>query len=70
MAQGIPEHALALVHLLDIAGIAAEEIVLQMKTVLHHLETDERGGFGHVDRALSRRFGLVLAPHRHQIDRQ
>ena len=29
MAQAIAEHALALVHLLDVAGIAAEEIVLQ-----------------------------------------
>src|SRR5208337_615889 len=70
MVQGVIQLAFAIIHFVHVAGIPAEQVVLQMKPVLHHLEADQRRGFGHVDRILRRSLGLMLAMHPVQVDRQ
>ena len=68
MMQVIGQQVLAIIHLLDIAGVAAEEIVLEVEAILHHLEAHGRDRFGHVDGALRRGFGLMLTPDGDHVD--
>ena len=70
MAQRVTQYVLAVIHFLHVPRVSAEEVVLQVKPVLHHLEADRRGSLGHVDRALRRGLRLMLALHRDQVDRQ
>ncbi len=70
MAQGVRQLVFAVIHLFHVTGVPAEQVVLQVQPVLHHPEADQRGHFGHVDRALRRGFGLVFAMHSVQIDDQ
>jgi hypothetical protein len=70
VAQGVTQTVFPVIHFLHVANVAAEQIVLQVKPVLHHLHADQRGRLGHIDRTLRRRLGFVFALHRDQVDRQ
>ena len=70
VVKGVIQGMLAIIHFLHVARVPAEQIVLQVKPVLHHLEADQRGGLSHVDRTLRRRLGFMLAMHGDQVGRQ
>ena len=68
--QRFTQLVFAVIHFLHVPGVPAEQVVLQVQPVLHHLEADPRGSLGHVDRTLRRSLGFMLALHRDQVDRQ
>src|SRR5579862_9157841 len=61
MIELLDEHAQALVHAINLPRVAAQQVVAQVKTVLHHLEADGVGDIGEL-------FGPVLALHRRPVD--
>ena len=55
----------SLVHPLDFASVAAQQIVAQIHTVLHHLKLHRIGGIGKFQGSSSGRFRGVLAVYCH-----
>ena len=70
VADGFAKQPLALGHLVEIADIAAQQIVLEMKAVLHHLEAHRGSSLGEINRALGGSLGLVFAADRQQVHRE
>ena len=67
LRQFVAQGAHAFVHALHFAGIAAQQVVAQVKAVLHHLEAHFIGGVSQFKRSGCGSLGSVLALHRHDI---
>ena len=57
-------------HVLDFATVSAEQVVAEVKTVLHHLETNVIGRVGHLQCLISSYLRGVLARNRIPSDKE
>jgi hypothetical protein len=58
----------AFIHAVDLAGVAAEQVIAQVEAVLHHLELNQVRGLGQFLGGGGCILSVVLAAHSHPVD--
>ena len=68
--QMLAQQANAVGHAIHFAGIAAQQVVAQIKPVLHHLEAHRVSGVRHLHGLLGGSLCRMLALHRDHVDQE
>ncbi len=68
--HAVNQGADAVIHMVGLAAVSAQQVVGQIEAVLHHLKSDLVGGIGQLEGLRRRRLGAVLAEYRCQVYRE